>query len=594
MLSVKGYYVIQKSELEKTVYEKVVKDLTLEPIVKYVRKGFVPPKASPIILGYESEKVDLATGRKVEYIHMPRFYAFEKFGPPQADMLKYGDDISVTFRGSLYEEQREPVGKVLERLQQPFCSGGILSLPCGEGKTVSSIYVISVVQKKTLIVVHKEFLMNQWREEIELFLPGARIGFIQGNSKTIDGMDIVIGMIQTMSKREYGVGELQGFGLCIFDECHHLGAHMFSKVLQKVPARRMLGLSAEPIRKDGMNLVFEYFLGNMIFQRERKKGDNVTVHNFVLTSESEKYQPVYDKYGNAMLYKMEENVTLFPARNVLIASIIAFVFEKSTPFAVQRKMLVLSARNEGHLPLLEEAIRALAPHVKIGYYVGRNNTSKKKHTETLSAAKDCDVILGTYDMAQEGLNIKALNCILLASPLGGLKNETIRGEKKEFSNEIKQTVGRILRDKSCPVPRLVFDLTDKFANFEKWSHQRLRYYVKEMYKIKQIFLSLEKFDAFRKMNAANLSEAAVDFLKSTIETTDKEYAQPTFQDSSDDQDCDQDCDQDNDCQDSESNPSCSKESQQPQSLLFEKPDGDYQSAKKKARPTNSVCLFKLS
>jgi hypothetical protein len=144
------------------------------------------------------------------------------------------------------------------------------------------------------------------------------------------------------------------------------------------------------------------------------------------------------------------------------------------------------------------------------------------------------------------------------------------------------------------VPRLVFDLTDKFANFERWSHQRIRYYVKEMYKIKQIFLSLEKFDAFRIINATNLSEAAVDFLKSTIETTDKEYTHPTFDYSSDDQDCDQDCDQDDDCQETESNPSCSKGSRQPQSILSEKLDGDYPSAKKKARPTNSVCLFKIS
>lgn len=469
-----GYYCLKKENVSSEVLKMLEKDLVIYPIVKpYMKSNFVQ-KPEPIDLLLQSNK----------YWYIPRFYGIKKFGIPSNCDLYHGDDIHLIFNGSLFEEQKIPIQHVLDKFinNDQYDTGGILSLPCGEGKTVSALYILSQIQKKTMIVVHKEFLMNQWEQEIKQFLPTARIGYIQGPTYKVDNCDIVLAMIQTLSKKDYPFEDLQKYGLAIYDECHHLGAKMFSKALQKIPAKYLLGLSAEPIRKDGMNLVFEYSLGGVIFQRERKNQDNVYVYQIKLNSNHEKFREVYDRSGNKMLYKMEENIVTFDTRNQFIIHILDLLF-KTLP---NRQILILSARNEGHLPILHKMISEHLPSLNVGFYIGRCNQNKKKHTEMLEKSKSCDIILATYDMAMEGLNIKSLNTIMLASPLVGLTTQNIHGEKKEFCNDIKQTVGRILREKNSSIERIVFDLVDCFGNYIEWSRQREKYYLKEKYKIIKI------------------------------------------------------------------------------------------------------------
>lgn len=497
MISKYGFYTLVKKDTSNEVMKMLEKELIITPVVKKFKN--TPYKIKP-------EKIDCIL-ESPKYYFLPRFYGLQKFGPPVKGQnnLGTGQDIDFKFRGSLFEEQKEPVDCVLSQLNQPYFSGGILSLPCGEGKTVSSIYVISQIKKKTIIVVHKEFLMEQWKDEINTFLAkneelcNVKIGYIQGKTFQVEDCDIVIGMIQTMSKKDYDFEIMKEFGLAIFDECHHLGAKLFSKVLQKIPSKCLLGLSAEPIRKDGMNLVFEYYLGNVIYQRTRQQSNAevnypIQVFNFQLHSNDPCFEAVYDSSNNKLLYKMEENIVTYDKRNMFIIYLLKNLFNPEiSPFTQDRQILVLSARNDGHLPLLYELLRLHCPHLKVGFYVGRNGINKKKHSIILEESKSSHIILGTYDMAQEGLNIKSLNAIFLASPLVGLQNQVIRGQKKEFSNDIKQTVGRIFRDKKSFIPRLIFDLTDCFANYIEWARQRMRYYQKENYEIFKYKIQLNDF-----------------------------------------------------------------------------------------------------
>jgi hypothetical protein len=495
MLSKYGFYSLVKKDVSNELKKTLEKDLVILPVLKKFKS--TPYKCKP-------EKIDCILESPKSYF-LPRFYGLYKFGVPSENFLGKGKDVDFIFKGNLFEEQIEPVECVLKQLNEPFLSGGILSLPCGEGKTVSSIYVISQIKKKTIIVVHKEFLMEQWKEEINTFLgksgenSNVKIGYIQGKVFEVDNCDIVIGMIQTMSKKEYDFEIMKDFGLAIFDECHHLGAKLFSKVLQKIPSKCLLGLSAEPIRKDGMNLVFEYYLGNVIYQRTRQQSSGETtfpiqVLNFQLHSNDPCFEAVYDSSNNKLLYKMEENIVTYEKRNLFIIYLLKNLFNPIiSPFTQDRQILVLSARNDGHLPVLYELLQIHCPDLKVGFYVGRNGLNKKKHTIILEESKSSQIILGTYDMAQEGLNIKSLNAIFLASPLVGLQNQVIRGEKKEFSNDIKQTVGRIFRDKKSNIPRLVFDITDCFANYIEWSRQRNRYYQKENYEIFKYKIQIDTF-----------------------------------------------------------------------------------------------------
>ena len=96
--------------------------------------------------------------------------------------------------------------------------GGIISIRCGGGKTVLALHIISALKKKTIVVVHKDFLMTQWRDRILEFLPKARIGKIQQNTIDIEDKDIVLAMVQSISMKEYDDDTFDSFGLAIFDE----------------------------------------------------------------------------------------------------------------------------------------------------------------------------------------------------------------------------------------------------------------------------------------------------------------------------------------------------------------------------------------
>jgi hypothetical protein len=126
--------------------------------------------------------------------------------------------------------------------------------------TVMALKIISLLQKKTLIIVHKEFLMNQWIERAAEFIPSAKIGKIQGPIFDVQGKDVVIGMLQTLYDREFSEGAFDSFGLTIVDEVHRIGSEQFSKTLLRTITRNMLGISATVDRKDGLTRVLHMFI----------------------------------------------------------------------------------------------------------------------------------------------------------------------------------------------------------------------------------------------------------------------------------------------------------------------------------------------
>ena len=123
---------------------------------------------------------------------------------------------------------------------------------------------------KTLILVHKEFLMNQWVERITEYLPEAKVGYIQGKKCDINRKDIVLAMIQSLSDprkdKDYPANLFESFGLVIADECHHLAARQFCRSLAKYPFKYTLGLSATPDRADGLQRVFKHYLGDIVYK----------------------------------------------------------------------------------------------------------------------------------------------------------------------------------------------------------------------------------------------------------------------------------------------------------------------------------------
>ena len=153
-----------------------------------------------------------------------------------------------------------------------------------------------------MIIVHKEFLLRQWLERIEQFLPTARVGKIQWSVIDIIDKDIVIGMLQSLSMKDYPEKLFDDFGFTIYDEVHHIGAQVFSRALFRNVSQYSLGLSATMKRKDGLSKVFKMFLGDVVYKKERKGEDNVLVRAIEYFHEDEEYSKVVLNYRGQTNY----------------------------------------------------------------------------------------------------------------------------------------------------------------------------------------------------------------------------------------------------------------------------------------------------
>lgn len=154
-------------------------------------------------------------------LYVPRAVGIETFGPAtmnRCDERMQPISAELEFKGGLREHQKQSV-ELIKQNYEGKNGSCLLCLPCGYGKTCVAIYMIAEMKVKTLILVHKEFLMTQWVERIQEFLPGARIGYIQQTKCDVEDKDVVIGMIQSVSSRDYDKSVFDQFGQLVVDEC---------------------------------------------------------------------------------------------------------------------------------------------------------------------------------------------------------------------------------------------------------------------------------------------------------------------------------------------------------------------------------------
>ena len=84
------------------------------------------------------------------------------------------------------------------KISYNYTGGGCLEIDTGMGKTVMAIYIMSLIKRKTIIIVHKEFLVNQWIERIQEFMPQVKISRIQGKTIDVENCHVVIAMLQSL------------------------------------------------------------------------------------------------------------------------------------------------------------------------------------------------------------------------------------------------------------------------------------------------------------------------------------------------------------------------------------------------------------
>jgi len=323
--------------------------------------------------------------------------------------------------------------------------------------TIMALKIISLLATKTLILVHKEFLMNQWIERITDFLPSARVGKIQGPTFDIENKDIVIGMIQSLYDKEYHINAFSSFGLTIIDEVHRIGSEQFSRTLFKTITPYMLGISATVDRKDKLTRVLYMFIGNKIYEEKREADDPVCVRAIQYVCADPEFNAVeVDFRGNTKYSSMIVKLCEFGPRSDFIVKVLGDLLQENPD-----NQIMILCHNRSLLTYLYDSImhRKLAT---VGYYVGGMKQAKLQETESKQ------IVLATYAMAAEALDIKTLSTLVMVTP----------------KTDIIQSVGRILRVKhENPI---IVDIVDTHDNFQKQWLQRRRFYKKCNYRIRQI------------------------------------------------------------------------------------------------------------
>ncbi len=370
--------------------------------------------------------------------------------------------IKVQFSGTLTTIQEQAVSKVKES------DLGILMAFPGAGKTVMACKLIADRKVSTLILVHRQPLLDQWKERISTFLkiPIKEIGTLSGSKKKMTGQ-VDIGMLQSISRMEDFSEIANKYSQIIIDECHHIPAVSFEAILKQLPARYVLGLSATPYRKDGLEKIMFLQCGPIRFEMDPLQTSNlvkeVTIHETSLVFPEELgRQPPY----HVLIHHLVSN----ESRNRLISSKVSKALDQN------RFPLLVSDRKD-HLDMLGQMILPMNPDVELIVLEGVMSTKQRRAAlaklDELKAQNKKIILMATASLIGEGFDMPALDTLVFATPLS-------------FEGRLIQYAGRIHRESENKISAQIIDFVDSYsAMFLKMYRGRVTTYRKMGYKINE-------------------------------------------------------------------------------------------------------------
>lgn len=322
--------------------------------------------------------------------------------------------------------------------------------------TAIAIYLASILGLRTLIVVHKQILLDQWLDRLRQFLPTMEnVGRVQGEKNEIDDCDIIVGMVQTMTRREYHYDAFKSIGLIIVDECHNMCSKTFNEIFFKVQARYRLGLSATPNRKDGFDKALEYHIGPIICEMSMTIVEPFVTVYFL--EENDQVVMSLTRFGKTNFPALVTDLGQNEKRNVFLSKIILEKVREN------RKILLLSDR----VYQCETLHEIFKRNCKSGH---RSDTFLGKKTrDQLEIAMGADVIFATYGTFKEGVDCPDLDTLVFGTP----------------KTDIVQALGRILRQKNKNKPEII-DVVDTIEPLKMQYYKRNRYYKSKDYEINYI------------------------------------------------------------------------------------------------------------
>ena len=358
---------------------------------------------------HDIEKLVSKAGGKVEIID-------KRTAPATADL---------SFIGTLTATQSAAVDAMLGHEE------GVLVAPPGAGKTVMACAAIARRSTPTLILVHRKQLLDQWSDRLQKFLGLSKNEIhILGKARYPDA-PVALGMFPTLARSEFPEALLAKYGHVIIDECHHVPAASFEAAMKRCTASYILGLTATPNRKDGLQKILFLQCGpirhRIDLDHSEEQSRTVLVREFSLRLPAEK--------DRLPIHQIWEHLIQSGERNRAIASDVASALKE------QRFCALLSDRKE-HLNTLESLLREKWPEESI--YRIDGSTNQKLRTAILgnlrskAAEGQPFTLLATASLLGEGFDMPELDTLFLAMPIS-FKGRLIQyaGRLHRFSEKKK-------------------------------------------------------------------------------------------------------------------------------------------------------------
>lgn len=335
------------------------------------------------------------------------------------DKTCIGEVFAAEFVGDLRPGQQEAVDAMAA------CRLGVLSAPPGSGKTVMASSLIARHGRNTLVLVHRQPLVDQWKQRLSSFLgiePKA-IGVVGGGKDRRNG-GLDVAMVQSLVRDDQVVDWIAGYGQVIVDECHHIPAASVEKVLKEVKARYVYGLTATPRRKDGLQKILHFQCGPI---RHRINETNASAELEKILEIHETGVAPPEQEGAGGIQAQFGTLAAHAGRTRQIADDVALMVRTGL------HPLVLTERVE-HLEALELALKDHVEHLVVLKGGGSAKTRKARLDLLATLPPDAGwVILATGRYIGEGFDESRLDTLVLAMPMS-------------WKGTLIQYAGRILRE----------------------------------------------------------------------------------------------------------------------------------------------------
>jgi len=368
------------------------------------------------------------------------------------DERENGVPIVATFAGSLTSGQHSAAKAVVRD------DIGVLSAPTAFGKTVVGAWIIAKRGVNTLVLVHRRHLLDQWREQLAAFLdiPVSSVGQIGGGKRRPTGT-IDVALLPTLCRKGVVDDVVSRYGHIVVDECHHIPAFSFEKVLAEARARYITGLTATPIRKDGHHPIIFMQCGPIRHRIDPRIQAAARPFDHVVVRRPVSCVVGVDWEGSGIQKLFTALLTSEQRTQVIVDDVVRAVADGRSP-------LILTERTE-HLAALAGALEGRVQHV-IEMRGGMGIKQRRAIADRLANIPDDEsrVIVATGRYVGEGFDDHRLDTLFLAMPVA-------------WRGTIQQYAGRLhrLHDRKRVVT--IYDYVDvNIPVLERMFEKRLRGY----------------------------------------------------------------------------------------------------------------------